>query len=144
MADSFLRSLQRIQTGGNPSYSSIAGFTSQNRLAGLGYYTGAGSAVTQLVSKSSGVTAQGMTGQITMHTASLGSGTIVSFVLTNSSVAATDYVGINHESGGSQGAYSFAAAPAAGSATIFVRNNSGTALAEGLVLRFVLLRSANA
>jgi hypothetical protein len=108
----------------------------------IGYKTGAGGAVTQATSKSTGVTLNKVSGQITMNAAALAAGTIVSFVLTNTNIAAGDVLILNHVSGGTLGAYSINASCASGSATIYVRNNTGGSLSEALVIGFVLIKGA--
>lgn len=118
--------------------------TSSSPTAGIGYATGAGGTVTQATSKSTGVTLNTVTGIITMNAASLAADTSVSFTLTNSAIAATDAVVVLHESAGTLGAYSFASTAAAGSATIGVHNNTPGALAEAIVIRFVVIKSVNA
>ena len=112
--------------------------------SGIGYPTGAGvgGTVTQATSKSTGVTLSKPTGQITMNGASLNGGTVVSFVLTNSYIAATDVLALNHLSGGTIGAYTINAQCGAGSATINIRNNTGGSLSEALVLQFALIKGA--
>jgi hypothetical protein len=111
---------------------------------GVGYATGAGGTVTQATSKSTGVTLNKATGQITMNAAALAAGTIVSFVLTNSAVAATDVLVLNHISGGTVGAYTLNAQCAAGSATINIRNNTGGSLSDAIVIQFALIKGVNA
>jgi hypothetical protein len=56
----------------------------------LGYTAGAGGAVTQATSKSTGVTLNRPAGAITMNGVALAAGTIVSFALTNSVITADD------------------------------------------------------
>lgn len=109
---------------------------------GVGYKTGSGGTVTQSTSKSTGVTLNTVTGQITMNNASLASATIVSFTLTNSTIAATDMVMIQHMSGGTVGSYTVTAGAAAGSATVYVRNNTSGSLSEALVLQYVVFKAA--
>ncbi len=111
---------------------------------GIGYGAGAGGTVTQLTSKSTGVTLNTVCGAITMHNASLAAATIVSFVLTDSAIAATDVLVLNHISGGTIGSYTLNAQCAAGSATINVRNNTAGALAEALVIQFAAVKGVNA
>ena len=123
--------------------SSTEGIISTSPSSGIGYAVGAGGAVTQLTSKATGVTLNRVTGTITMNAASLAAAEIVSFVLTNTTVSATDMVVVVHQSGGTLGAYGFAASPAAGSVTIAVRNNIAAALAEAIVLRYVVIKSVN-
>jgi hypothetical protein len=113
--------------------------------SGVGYQTsaGAGGTVTQATNKSTGVTLNTATGQITMNNAALGAGTIVSFTLTDSAIAATDVLTLNHISGGTVGSYTLNAQCAAGSATINVRNNTAGSLSEAIVLQFALVKGSN-
>lgn len=118
--------------------------TSSSATAGMGYATGAGGTVTQATSKSTGATLSKLSGAITMNAESLAAGTIVSFVLTNTAVAATDVLILNHISGGTVGSYTLNAQAAAGSATINVRNNTAGALAEAIVIQFAVIKGVNA
>ena len=65
---------------------------------GLGYGTGAGGTVTQITSRTTGVTLNKISGAITLFTAA-GSATWQSFTVTNSAVAATDVVLLSQKSG---------------------------------------------
>jgi len=60
----------------------------------VGYATGAGGAVTQLTSRTTGVTLNKTSGAITMFTAA-GSATAATFTVTNSTVAATDTISLS-------------------------------------------------
>ena len=103
-----------------------------------------GGTVTQGTSKSTGVTLNTSSGQITMHNASLADAAEVTFTVTNSLIAATDVVVVNHGSAGTAGAYVVQANTiAAGSFKITVGNVSGGALAEAIVLNFVALKGAS-
>jgi hypothetical protein len=106
----------------------------------FGYATGAGGAVTQLTSKSTGVTLNTMSGDITLNNANLATVTVVSFTLTNTNINATDTLVLNHASAGTVGSYLLNAQCAAGSATINVTNISGGTLGEAIVVRFAILR----
>lgn len=64
----------------------------------LGFVAGAGGAVTQSTSRTTGVTLNNSTGQITMFSAA-GSATAATFTVTNSQVAATDTIILNQKSG---------------------------------------------
>lgn len=111
----------------------------------VGYPTGSGGAVTQLTSKSTGVTLDKICGQITTSSASLGSGSEVSFTLTNNKIAATDVVVVNISSGATTNTYTITVdAVAAGSCRIMLRNVSGSSRAEALVLNFVVIKSVAA
>lgn len=108
----------------------------------FGYGAGAGGTVTQATNKSTGVTLDTRCGQVTMNNAQLDAATAVSFTLTNSQIAATDLLIINHVSGGTTGAYLFGARAAAGSATVTVRNVSAGNLSEALVLGFAVIKAS--
>jgi hypothetical protein len=107
---------------------------------GVGYATGAGGTVTQATSKSTGVTLNKCCGEITLNGAALASATVVSFVLTNSAIAATDNIILNHTATGTFGAYLLNGRCAAGSATIDVRNVTAGSLSEAIVIRFTVLK----
>lgn len=109
---------------------------------GLGYGTGAGGTVTQITSKSTGVTLNTVTGQITMNNANLAGQTEVSFTLTNSAIAATDVVLVSIASGATANSYIVGvAATAAGSCVIQLGNVTlATTLGEAVVLNFVVIK----
>jgi hypothetical protein len=113
---------------------------------GIGYATGAGGTVTQGSGsgKATGVTLSKMTGLITMDGAALNAGVIVSFTLTNTAIAATDTLILNHASGGTVGAYTFNAQCGASSAVINVRNATAGNLTEAPVIRFTVIKSVSA
>ena len=108
----------------------------------VGYGVGAGGTVSQSGNKTGGVTLNKPSGEITMQNTALGAATIVSFVLTNSTIANTDLLAINHVSGGTIGAYTFNASCNAGNATIYVRNNTAGSLSEALVLRYAVIKGS--
>ena len=111
--------------------------------AGIGYATGAGGTITQTASKSTGVTLNKICGQITMDSASLAHDTVVSFTLTNSTIAAGDVLILNHVSGGTAGKYLLNAQCGAGLAFISVKNTNATsgALAEAIVIAFIVIKA---
>jgi hypothetical protein len=74
------------------------GVTSSHATGGLGYATGAGGAVTQATSRTTGVTLNKVSGAITLVSAA-GSTSWQTFTVTNSAVAATDTVIVNQKSG---------------------------------------------
>ena len=106
-----------------------------------GYVTGDGDAVDQQTSKSTGVTLSKKCGQITLHNAALAADTTVSFTLTNTTIAATDLLVLNHVSGGTAGSYLLNAQCAAGSASINVRNVTAGSLSEAIVIGFALVKA---
>lgn len=125
------------------SLAATAGVTSSGT-AGIGYATGAGGTVAQLTNKATGVTLSKVTGLITMDAAALVGDTTVSFVLTNTTIAATDALILNHVSGGTAGSYLLNAQPAAGSASINVRNITTGSLSEAIVIRFTVIKAVSA
>ncbi len=106
----------------------------------LGYAVGG--VVTQATNKSTGVTLSALSGQITMNGAALNAGTTVSFTLTNTEIAATDLLVLNHVSAGTAGAYTLNAQCAAGSASINVRNVTAGNLSEAIVIGFAIVKGA--
>jgi len=111
-------------------------------VGGVGYTAGAGGTGAQSGNKSGGVTLNKQSGEITMQATNLAAATIVSFVLTNSTIGANDLLLLQHQSGGTLGAYTLNAACAAGSATIYVRNETAGTLGEALVLRYAVIKGA--
>jgi len=111
---------------------------------GLGFYTGAGGTITQATSKATAFTLSKMCGQITMAADALAANTIVSATWTNSLIAATDVVIINHKSVGTIGAYTFNVACGSPTSTLYIRNNTSGSLSEALVLNFVVIKGVTA
>ena len=107
-----------------------------------GYITGEGGTVTQSTNKSTAVTLNKKCGQITMNAASLAADTVVTFVLTNSTIVATDLLVLNHDAGGTAGSYLLNAQCAAGSVSINVRNVTAGALAEAIVIGFAVIKAS--
>ncbi len=110
-------------------------------IGAFGYATGAGGTVTQITSKSTGVTLNKPCGQITLHNASLAADTVVSFALTNSFIDGDDVLVLSHILGGTFGAYSLNARCGAGLATIDVRNLTAGALGEAIVIQYALVKA---
>ena len=103
-----------------------------------------GDTVTQATNKSTGITLNTESGQITMNNAALADAAEVSFTVTNSKVAATDVVVACHGSAGTAGAYIVSAnGIAAGSFKITVSNVSGGSLSEAIVINYVALKGAS-
>lgn len=105
----------------------------------LGYSTDAQGAVTQLTSKSTGVTLNKSSGQITMNNAALAATTNVTFTLTNSLIGVKDVLVLNVY-GGTAGSYNvWVSGLAEGSATITVRNITAGSLSEAIVINYVII-----
>jgi hypothetical protein len=122
------------------------GLLSSSASGGVGYSTGAGGAVTQATSKTTGVTLNTVCGKVTMNNASIGAGNHVTFTVTNSQVVATDTIVLSLASGAVDGSkYRYwISAVAAGSFNVTVENYTGGALAEALVINFAVLKSVAA
>lgn len=119
------------------------GAVTSSGTAGIGYAAGAGCAVTQLTNKATATPAcNKVSGEITMNGAALAAATIVSFTLTNNVVGATDVLVLNHVTTGTRGAYTLNAQSSAGSAIIYVRNNTAGSLSEAIVIRFAVIKGA--
>lgn len=109
----------------------------------FGKVDGGGGQVTQNTSKATGVTLNTVRGEITMNAANLAANTRVQFTLTNSQVGANDTVVVHRKSGGTAGAYMVGVdSIAAGSAVIWIKNDTGGALAEAPLLQFEVLSGA--
>ena len=106
-----------------------------------GYITGEGGTVTQATSKATAVTLNKKCGQITMNAASLAADTTVTFSMTNSTIASTDLLVLNHVSGGTAGSYLLNAQCGAGSVSINVRNITAGSLAEAIVIGFAVIKA---
>jgi len=109
--------------------------------AGVGYATGAGGAVTQLTSRTTGVTLNKTAGAITLVSAA-GSATAATFTVTNSTVVATDVIILNQRSG--TDLYDLmVTAVAAGSFNITFRTTGGTTT-ETPVFNFAVIKAVAA
>ena len=107
----------------------------------IGYASAAQGTVTQLTSKSTGVTLNTSAGKITMNNAALGATTNVSFVMTNSKVGANDVIIVNVAGGvASNETYNcWVSGQSAGTCTFVLRNISGGSLSEAVVLNFAII-----
>jgi hypothetical protein len=113
----------------------------------IGYSAAAQGAVTQLTSKSTGVTLNNSAGRITMNNAALAAGAAVSFVLTNSLISINDTIIVNVSSnttGSALGAYTtYVSYLAAGSALITLRNlTAATSYSEAVIINFAIIHGA--
>ena len=106
----------------------------------IGYSAAGQGTVTQATSKSTGVTLNKSAGQITMNNAALAAATNVTFTLTNSTLSAKDVLILNVSGAATSGAYNcWVSSMSAGSATVTLRNITGGALSEAVVLNFVII-----
>jgi len=109
--------------------------------AGLGYGTGSGGAVTQLTSRTTGVTLSKPTGAITMFSAA-GSAIAATFTVTNTLVAATDTIILNQKSGTNLYVL-LVTAVAAGSFNVTFYTTGGVAT-DAPVINFSLIKGVTA
>lgn len=126
------------------SVTDYGGIRAHDATSGIGYGTGAGGAVTQATNKTTGVTSNTASGQITMNNASMATSAVVGFVLTNSTIETTDTVIVNVDSGASA-ATSYivgVGAVGAGVCTIVVQNIAGAPVAEAIVLNYAVVKAA--
>lgn len=97
--------------------------------------------VTQLTSKSTAVTADGRSGQITTNNASLAQGTSVTFTVNNTYVSATDVIILSVQSGATANSYTVdVSAVNSGSFNIQVRNFTNGSLSEAIVINFAVIK----
>jgi hypothetical protein len=108
----------------------------------IGYSAAAQGAVTQLTSKSTAVTLNKSSGQITMNNADLATVTTVSFTFNNSTISAKDTMVVCISSGATTGAYLvYVSNLTAGSATISLRNFTAGTLGEAVVVNFAIIHA---
>ena len=112
----------------------------------FGYGAGAGGTVTQATSKSTAVTLNKPSGQITMHNAALAAGASVTFLVNNSFAGSIDGIVLNQVAGYANfNSYDIKAeATFAGGFYITVKNIFGSSLSEALIISFKVIKGANA
>lgn len=111
---------------------------------GIGYVTGAGGAITQATSRTTGVTLGTVSGQITLFSKATTAGEVDTFTLTNASITSKDTLSMSL-SGTLTGTYLLSAVipPAGGSAQISVYTPAAVGSAEAPVINFNIIRGAN-
>jgi hypothetical protein len=117
-----------------------ASVKSNGATAGIGYATGAGGAVTQGTSRTTGVTLNTVSGDITLVSAA-GSASFQSFTVTNSAVAVTDTINVVQKSGTDKYQI-FVTAVAAGSFVVTFATTGGTTT-EQPVFHFNVIKGVN-
>lgn len=124
--------LKQVNSGFSGNLA-VSGSVLSTALGGIGYGTGTGvgGAVTQITSRTTGVTLNTNSGAITLVSAA-GSATPFTFTVTNSQVAATDTVSVSQKSG--TDAYSVVvSAVAAGSFKLTVTDLTGTTTEQPVI-----------
>lgn len=110
-------------------------FTSVN--GPIGYGVGAGGTVTQATSKSTAVTLNKPSGQITMHNESLAAGATATFTLSNTTIQLGDVVSVAVIATGAISArYRVRAGTGTNGAVIYLENTSGSAQADSVQIFF--------
>lgn len=129
--------------GSTSTSVAVAGpVTSSSATDGIGYSTGAGGAVTQLTSRTTGVTLNKVSGAITMFTAA-GSATAASFTVTNSAMGADDTVSYAVKSGATNKYIFVTTAKAAGSFEVTFFTTGGTA-SDTPIVSFNIIKGVTA
>ena len=106
----------------------------------IGYTAAAQGTVTQATSKSTAVTLNKSAGRITMNGAELAANTAVSFTMNNSLISANDTIIVNVSGGATAGAYTtYISSMTAGSAVVTLRNLTGSALSEAVIINFATI-----
>lgn len=113
-------------------------------VGGLGYGTGSGGTVTQATSKSTAVTLNKPSGQITMNGAALAATTTVFFQFNNSLLATGDNLIVTLGQVANSAAYNLWAGVVSGNALINVRNITAGSLSEALVINFAIIKGVTA
>lgn len=113
-----------------------------NQPVGLGYGTGSGGTVTQATSKSTAVTLNKPTGQITMNGAALAAGASVQFTVNNSLVDYADNVLLTLNWSGNYRAHVISVVH--GIFIIQLTNTSGTSASDAVLLNFAIIKGATA
>ena len=111
---------------------------------GIGYGTGSGGSITQLTSRTTGVTLSKTNGSITLFSAMATLGTFTSFTVTNSTVAATDTVIVNMKSGSADSYIVTVSAVATGSFKVQIYNVVDVITSEAPVLNFSVIKAVTA
>ena len=109
----------------------------------IGYAPAAQGVVTQATDKTTAVTLNKSAGRITMNAASLAANTAVSFTLTNNLISTNDTIIVCISGGGTAAAYTtYISSLAAGSAVVTLRNLTGGALAEAVIINYAVIHGA--
>lgn len=128
------------KAGANSDITSLLGITGT-----MGYATGAGGTATQATDKTTTVIINKICGEIIMNAQNMLAGESKIFTVSNSLVAADDFPFAIIKSGATTNSYSLdIVGVSAGGFNIQLHNFSAGALAEAVVLSFVVLKSVKA
>lgn len=122
-----------------------AALLSNSATGGIGYATGAGGAVTQITSASTGVTLNKVTGQITTVALTTAAAAEERFTVTNSAVAATDVIVLGTTYNGAGTPMLSVVKIASGAFDVVVTNvHAANALDAVLVVNFAVIKGVAA
>ena len=128
-------------SGGVGAVASTGAITTSSATGGLGFATGAGGTVTQITSRTTGVTLSKPVGQIVTDTTSLAAGAEAAFTVTNTLVAATDVVVCCITAGGTGTPFAYVSTEAAGSFAITITNlHASTADTSADTINFAVIK----
>lgn len=135
-------------TSNTGAVTATGAITSSSASAGIGYATGAGSTVTQITNRATGVTINAICGTITTDNTSLAAEASAVFTVTNSAVAIGDVVVLAIRSGMvALNTRATVTAVAAGSFDITIVNGNvaaGTAETGAIVINFAVIKAVTA
>ena len=150
-------SASQVQYNGGGTFSGSSNFTFDGTNAVIGgsmtasdvvadatftYSANAQGAVTQLTSKSTGVTLNKSAGVITMNNAALGNLATATFTLTNSLLSAKDVLNVCVGAGATGAYFVQCSSLTAGSGNITIINLSGGSLSDAVKLNFAIIHGA--
>lgn len=116
----------------------------RNGPGALGYTAGAGGTIPQSTSRTTNVTLSDYCGNITLFSTTTTAGQTTVFTVTNTLIASTDNIILNHISGGNLGQYEFRFTPANGSFTVTCYTAVAQTVAAAPVLRFTIIKGVTA
>jgi hypothetical protein len=135
-------------TYGNSTYIPVVTLSANGRVSSVvntaitvGYTTGNGGLVTQLTSRTTAVSLNKPSGQITLFSQAMSNTTSNTFTFTNTTISANDFIMFNHWSGGTIGNYVINSNTGVGIANVTIRSIS-TVAAEAPVLQYVVIKGA--
>lgn len=129
-----------IGAGNSLAIDAASNVTVNTNTGALGYGAGAGGTVTQATSKTTTVTLNRPTGQITMNAALLAAGASVVFVVNNSLVTTSDLILVNAAGNANYRVECVFATTA--QFAIRVTNTTAGGISEALVINFAIIRGA--
>jgi hypothetical protein len=122
----------------------LTGAITSSGTAGIGYASGAGGTQTQSSSRTTGVTLSKLCGTITMFSSAVAAAASSTFTWTNTLLAATDIVIMQHNSSTNACCWKIEVICGAGSATVVVKNISAGSITEATPLKFIVIKAVNA